>query len=449
MSCRPGHCPTQTATLRVETPERTVGQSVDGDVRCRLCYFTNVYPAPSHTTMRREITALEALGWRVLRVAARPFPGALVDESDQIEAAVTSYTACSIPRAALAVLVVAARHPLKLGKAIADAFRVGISSRSGVWKHLMYVGEACVLLKFVRDCIHLHANFGNATSIAVMCRILGGPPVSLRIHGPEEYETFSRREWEWRAIHASFLAPISEFGATCLNELLAPRHHGKVHLIRCGVDDAVLCVDPTPLPSSMSVVCVARLEARKGHVVLLAAIRQLRDVGLHVKLRLVGHGSLRAELERCVDELALRDLVAFDGWADGSQVLSAISRSRVVVLPSFAEGLPIVLMEAFALRRPVVATAVAGVPELVIPGETGWLVAPGDPDNLALAIATALQSPDEKLEELARRGRSVVMEKHCTTMLMAMLSAKIAEKTQEELQGAPPGLLAMPRIAAE
>ncbi|MBC7957466.1 MAG: colanic acid biosynthesis glycosyltransferase WcaL, partial [Cytophagales bacterium] len=205
-------------------------------MKSHVCYFTNVYPAPSHTTMRREIHALEALGAVVTRVAARRFGGALVEPADHEEAQRTAYTAHSLMRALGCLGLTGLRQPHRLARAVFDAVAVGSKSGRGIWKYLMYVGEACVLLRVARGCSHIHANFGNATAIAVMCRVLGGPPVSLRIHGPEEFDSFTPAEWDWKLRHAAFVAPISEYGSRRVREAVHGRHHNKVSTLRCGIN---------------------------------------------------------------------------------------------------------------------------------------------------------------------------------------------------------------------
>jgi colanic acid/amylovoran biosynthesis glycosyltransferase len=405
----------------------------------RICYFTNVYPAPSHTTMRREIRALEALGAVVTRVAARRFQAALVEPADREEESHTAYTAESLSAAAWGLVSTALSHPLRFAKTVWDAIAIGSTSPRGIWRHLMYVGEACVLLRLSRGCGHIHANFGNATSIAILCRQLGGPPVSLRIHGPEEFESFSAAEWDWKLSHASFVAPISEYGSNKVRAAVHPRHRSKVRTLRCGVDAPFAEAPIAPLPQALHLVCVARLEPRKGHAVLLDAMALLQGAGLPVSLLLVGDGSLRAGLEQQARQFLRPGSVEFAGWRDGAGVLKDMQQARLVVLPSFAEGLPIVLMEAIAAGRAVVATRVAGVPELVIPGQTGWLVECGDAPALAAALSQALQSPDEALLRMAHAGAALVAEKHRVEELMRELLAACAVP---EVTGAQPRVVA-------
>jgi colanic acid/amylovoran biosynthesis glycosyltransferase len=393
-------------------------------MKSRVCYFTNVYPAPSHTTMRREIRALEALGAVVTRVAARRFNGGLVDSADHEEAQRTAYTARSLLAALGALGHVALRRPHLLARAVFDAVALGSKSRRGIGKYLMYVCEASVLLRVAQGCGHIHANFGNATAIAIMCRVLGGPPVSLRIHGPEEFDSFAPAEWDWKLRHASFVAPISGYGWGRVREAVHRRHHHKISTLRCGINMR----EPRsaePLPSALRLVCVARLEGRKGHEVLLEALACLQRDGLTVSLTLVGDGSERASLERRARALPLPGSVEFAGWRDGAGVLDALGQARIVVLPSFAEGLPIVLMEALAAGRVVVATRVAGVPELVVAGQTGWLVEPGDAFALAAALKQALLSPDPLLAQMAQAGRRLVAENHSVDLLMRDLLSRM------------------------
>lgn len=391
----------------------------------RIGYFTNVYPAPSHTTMRREIMALESLGWEVRRLAARPFSGRLVDPADAEEARRTVYTAASAVKAAWCLVFIALTQPLRLLRSLRDACWLGARSRSGAWKHLMYVAEAAVLVREARGCTHIHANFSNATSIAIMARVLGGPPVSIRVHGPEEFEFFTRADWTWRATHASYLIAISEFCERELRKRLNDDQHTKIQLVRCGVDDATLMRAAMALPAGPKLLCVARLEERKGHRVLLEAVHALRRRGVDLHLTLIGDGSLRESLETDVRRLGLTRDVRFAGWASGRDTLDAMQSARLVVLPSFAEGLPIVLMEAMALGRPVISTSVAGIPELVVDGITGWLVGPGDPQGLASAIEAALGARDGILARVTQEARRLVRTQHTTRETMQRLSGLI------------------------
>lgn len=395
----------------------------------RLGYFTNVYPAPSHTTMRREIRALESLGWTVVRLAARPFKGPLPESADVAEAKRTHYVAGSITRAFLSLVQLTMTRPANVVKAFRAALQQGVRSRSGLWKHLMYVGEAAVLVRCTIGCVHIHANFTNATSIAILARLLGGPPTSLRIHGPEEFDHFTAEDWAWRADHAHSLIAISDFAARQIRSRLDPSLHAKVKVVRCGVDEAVLRIVCLPDGPGKEIVCVARLEERKGHGVLLKAIHELHRRGHNVSLTLIGDGALRAQLQEQAAQLGLTESVRFVGWASGAQTIYAMRAATLVVLPSYAEGLPIVLMEAMAIGKPVVATRIAGIPELVDDGRTGWTVEPGKPEALADAMSTVLSLTADEVRRVTDEGRKRVCESHTSSGTMRRLSALIRQPT--------------------
>jgi glycosyltransferase involved in cell wall biosynthesis len=117
-------------------------------------------------------------------------------------------------------------------------------------------------------------------------------------------------------------------------------------------------------------------------------------------------------LEQLIARRGLKDRVKITGWISSERVREEILAARALVLPSFAEGLPVVIMEAMALRRPVVATHVAGIPELVRPGENGWLVPAGAIDALAAALEDCVATPAVRLEAMGRAARSLALERH-------------------------------------
>ncbi|MEO6435282.1 MAG: glycosyltransferase, partial [Tepidisphaeraceae bacterium] len=140
-----------------------------------------------------------------------------------------------------------------------------------------------------------------------------------------------------------------------------------------------------------------------------------------------GDGVMRPELERLIAQLNLKDHVRLAGWMSNDQVRAEILASRAMVLPSFAEGLPLVIMEALALHRPVLSTYVAGIPELVTPGICGWLVPPGSTDELTAALRDVLTAPVERLAEMGRAGAQRVAERHDVEKEAAKLAALFKE----------------------
>src|SRR5262249_11030219 len=153
----------------------------------------------------------------------------------------------------------------------------------------------------------------------------------------------------------------------------------------------------TTPPTAQRLVCVGRLSEQKGQLLLIEAARHLIEGGTDLELVLVGDGELRGPIEALIERHKLTAKIRITGWVNGEQGRDEIMAARALILPSFAEGLPVVIMEAMVLRRPVISTYVAGIPELVLPGEQGWLIPAGDAAALARAIQTCLDEPDEKL----------------------------------------------------
>ena len=208
---------------------------------------------------------------------------------------------------------------------------------------------------------------------------------------------------------ASFVAAICSYGKSQLYRLCDQTHWKKIHVVHCGVDAAFLKEPPTPIPAAPRLVCVGRLCEQKGQLLLLDAASRLVAEGIPLEIVLVGDGEMRGEIARKIGESGLDSHVRITGWADEHQVRDELRRARALVLPSFAEGLPVVIMEALAMGRPVISTYVAGIPELVIDGECGWLVPAGDIDALTAAIKRTLLAGTDELERMGKAGRARVL----------------------------------------
>jgi glycosyltransferase involved in cell wall biosynthesis len=371
----------------------------------RLAYFTNQYPAVSHTFIRREIRALERLGLSVERYALREGQD-LVDAEDLAEAGRTRYIVkAGMLQLMRNLLVAIIRHPLLMGRIATLAVRIGWGSRRGILLNLIYAAEATVLASWCRrDGVeHIHAHFGtNAATVAMLAGCLSGIPYSFTSHGPDEYEEYEALELKIQ--DAAFVICVSRYGQSQLFRRSAPDHWPKIRLVHCGVDDRFLGAD-TSAPSARRFVNIARLSPEKGQLVLIAAARQLHDEGLDFELVLGGGGYMRPLLEQAIREAGLEGKVILRGWVTGEQVRTEIENARALVVPSFAENLPVAIMEALALRRPVISTCIAGIPELVEPKVTGWLVPPADADALADAMRDALATPVEELDVMGANGR--------------------------------------------
>jgi glycosyltransferase involved in cell wall biosynthesis len=187
------------------------------------------------------------------------------------------------------------------------------------------------------------------------------------------------------------------------------------------VDDSFLGEDQ-PVPDTNTLVNVGRLGEQKGHLQLIEAAHLLDREGVDFKLVLVGDGPLRPAIEELSARHGLREKIEITGWATEAEVKERLLAARALVLPSLAEGLPVVIMEALALGRPVLSTFIAGIPELVEPGVNGWLVPAGSAEAVAQAMREALQSPVDRLTEMGRAGAERVAEQYNLSIEAGKLS---------------------------
>ncbi len=385
----------------------------------KIAYLMNQHPYASCTFIRREILELEKQEIDVTRFSIRKPELALTDAADQQEFQKTRFILGSKFDLLLDVVRVATSRPRQFLSAMRLAFKTGWKSDRGLLVNLVYLAEACSLL---RGCAalgidHVHAHFGtNATAVAMLCYSLGGPSYSFTVHGPHEFDKPEAIALSEKIRHAAFVVAISSFTESQLFRWCGYSQWDKIHIVHCGVDDLFLSQPPVPLPQESRLVCVGRLGEQKGHLLLVEAVSQLAAEGLKFKVVLVGDGPLRAQIQQRIDALNLHDYLEITGWATNAEVQQQILAAQVMVLPSFAEGLPVVLMESLALGRPVLSTYIAGIPELVEPGVCGWLVPSGSVTALAAAMRQVLQTPLAELEEMGRAGAERVTQFHSASV---------------------------------
>lgn len=382
-----------------------------------IAYLVNQYPQTSQSFIRREIEALESQGRAVARYTVRGVDQPLVDAGDRAERDRTRVVLGVGGRGlAGAMLREAFTRPAAFARALRLAVRLGRPSDRGVAVHLVYLAEACVLRGWLASAgvAHVHAHFGtNSTAVAALCRALGGPPFSFTVHGPEEFDSPRALGLGEKVRRSAFVVAISEFTRSQVYRWADHADWSKVHVVRCGLDPSYLDGSgPVPPTATNRLACVGRLAEQKGPLLLVEAAGRLRDRGVDFELVLVGDGPMRGEVERLIARLGLGDRVRLAGWMSKAEVRDVLIGSRAMVLPSFAEGLPVVLMEALALGRPVITTYVAGIPELVEPGGSGWLVPPGSVDDLVDAMASALAASPADLERMGRAGAARVAARH-------------------------------------
>ncbi|MBU1424378.1 MAG: glycosyltransferase family 4 protein [Gammaproteobacteria bacterium] len=378
----------------------------------RIAYVINQYPKISHTFVRREILALERQGFDVLRIALKGWDAELADEVDERERAQTRYVMQKGVFALLwPVLRVLVSTPRLFVSALALAIRIGRGEGGRPLPyHLIYFAEACRILPWLKSfgAMHVHAHFGtNSTEVVMLAHVLGGPPYSFTAHGPAEllFDGISEK-----VSRAAFVVAVSSFGRSQYYRRIDFAQWHKVKVVHCGLEPAFHMIPPTQLAATPRIVCVGRLSNEKGQLVLLEAAHRLAKKGVKFELVFAGDGEMRAEMESLIAQYGLNSWVT--GWVSSNQVREEILAAHALVLPSFSENLPVVIMEAMALRRPVLATYVGGIPELVRTGEHGWLVPAGSVDDLAEALEDCLSKSPEELRKMGDACYLRVVQRH-------------------------------------
>lgn len=390
----------------------------------KIAYFINQYPKVSHSFIRREILALESEGFEVLRVALRGWDGPLPDPQDQRERKLTRYILRhGLPGLLFPLLGAALRSPMRLLAALRLAVRMSRKSERPTPYHLIYVAEACRVVQWTTEfgAYRIHAHFGtNSAEIAMLAHVIGGLPYSFTAHGTDEFVRPTGLEEKVR--HASFVVAISSFVRSQLYMRSRRADWHKIKVVHCGLERAFYTEHFTPIVGHRRLISVGRLSEVKGQLLLIEAAALLAAKGVEFELVLAGDGPLRHLVETLIREHHLEHHVRITGWISGAQVREEMLGARALVLPSFSEGLPVVVMEAMALRRPVLATFVAGVPELVHHGVNGWLFPAGSAQALADAMEDCLTRPPEAIQALGEAAYLRVIERHFIEKEVAKLA---------------------------
>lgn len=389
-------------------------------------YVVSGYPGVSHTFIMREVQALRSAGVSVHTYSVRAAATSdILSADDVVEAErTTALLPVSPLRLAHVVLSSWARHPSAHSAALFRALRRGKGSRGRLWQ-VFYFFEAVLLRRYcVRDGVsHLHAHFANnAADIARTTADLGqrvdGPGTwswSFTMHGPTEFDDPVRFGLAAKVVDAAFVACISHYCQDRIAGLVAPQLPDSV-LVRCGLDLRKFpLIDRAGRTTPLRVLCVGRLVAEKGQTNLVAAIDELVREGIALEVTLVGDGPCRTEIEAEVQRRQLAGVVTLTGAVGQDEILGWYEWADVFALLSYAEGLPVVLMEAMATGLPVVTTHVAGIPELVEHGVTGSVLAPGDVPAAACALRRLAADRDGAVSEGTRARHRVVMQHDITT----------------------------------
>lgn len=382
-----------------------------------VAYVTGEYPKVSHTFIQREVEGLRALGVEVITCTVRRPPEKSVVGPGQVAEAARTFgilEAAKHPARLIAAhLRMLRRAPGRWFAALRLAWAIRPPGAKALLWQMFYFLEAGVLSDHLlaRSVTHMHNHFGDASgSLTLIASEMSGIPFSIMLHGPT---IFFETHW-WRLdvklARAAFIACISHFCRSQAMLFSDEADWHKLRIVHCGVVPAAYGTTPRG-PFTGHVAFVGRLDAVKGVPLLLEAFATVRARHPDARLTIAGDGPARARLEARTLALGLSGVVRFAGYLDEPAVARLLESADMLVLPSFAEGLPVVLMEAFASRIPVIATQVAGVPELVQDGISGFIVPPGDVDSLADRLDRLLSDP-ALCARMGQAGRARVEVEH-------------------------------------
>lgn len=394
-----------------------------------VAYLTSEYPALSHTFIQREIAALRGHGYPVITTAVRRAKAAHVLGQTEIEDARATYYLIEEGRKPIQLfkaLGFALARPRRLLQAIGLAWRISPPGLKAALYQIFYFVEAMLLARHLNNegVRHLHNHFANSScTVAMLSSEISGIPFSFTLHGPSIF--FEPRHWriDEKIARAKFVACISHFCRSQGMIFADPAHWHKMQIVHCGVEpDRYSRAD---IPPGKRLIFVGRMAAVKGVAVLLRAFDRIREDHPDAELVLIGEGVERARLEALSIELGMGKK-NFIGSKTQDEVAEELSQSDIFVLPSFAEGVPVVLMEAMASGLPVVTTQIAGIPELVEEGKNGVLVSPSDGDALEHAIRDLLDDPTKR-RTMGQAGQAKVTAEFNIATEAAKIADLIAE----------------------
>lgn len=384
----------------------------------RMAYLVSQYPAFSHTFILHEVRHLKDLGFAIA-VASINDPDrepARFTAEEAAEAKLVYYIkrdgALGALKALLSALV---RRPGRTLAGLWYTLRLGGADLGKIGYGLFYFVEALMVGRWMRQQAigHLHVHFATpASTVGLICKQVFPIGFSFMVHGPDEFYDAPGYRLREKIAGADFVLAIGTYCRSQLMKLSPPSCWDKFEVCPLGVDPerfrpAAFRETPDPL----EVICVGRLVPAKGQHILVRAMARLRQDGARVRLRLVGDGPDRASLERQVSDLGLADVVLFEGAVNQDRVRALYGGADVFALASFAEGIPIVLMEAMAMEIPCVTTFITGIPELIRDGLDGLLAAPSDDVELAAAIERLAHDPALR-RRLGQAGRQRVLDKY-------------------------------------
>jgi len=402
----------------------------------RLAYLVSEYPATSHTFILREVIGLRARGFDIITASINPDtrPMDAVTDEERDERLNTYVLKRHGVRGAVAAIGWTLRHhPRGLWRGLRVAFGRAAANPRLSHKHFFHLIEALMVGRWMtrQQARHLHVHFATAgASVASMARQIFPITLSMMVHGPDEFAHVDREHFGEKVAAADFVFCISHFARSQTMYHSDPSHWHKIDIARLGINPDVFKPVDRSNHEGFSMLCVGRLTPAKGQHLLLEALARLRTRHQTVRLHLVGNGPDRDSLQAHCRKLDLEAHVTFHGALNHDQVRAIYARADAFVLPSFAEGIPVVLMEAMAAGLPSISTRITGIPELISDGVTGFTTAASDVDELVERLDQLISDPDLR-EQLGRAGRQRVCESYNLGRNIDILADRFQQRLAE------------------
>jgi colanic acid/amylovoran biosynthesis glycosyltransferase len=384
----------------------------------KIGYLISRYPAVSHTFILREVLELRRGGMEIEAASINGLdrPPEQLAAEERAEADRTFYVKKAGAGGALsACLGVAITNPAGFLRGLGYALRLGGADPRRMAKGFFYFIEAAMVGRWMqkKGLRHLHIHFATpAATVGLILSRIFPFTISITVHGPDEFYDVSAYLLAEKVAGARFLCVIGQFARSQLMKLSPVSDWGKIEVTPLGVDADLFTPRPfRPVVDCLEVLCVGRLVPAKGQHILLGAIGRMIAQGRRVRLRLVGDGPDRKSLEEAARKAGIAGQVIFEGNVNQDRIRDLYQSADVFALASFAEGIPVVLMEAMAMEIPCVTTWITGIPELIRNSIDGLLVAPSDEEGLADALARLMDDPELR-RRLGEAGRVRVMEKY-------------------------------------
>jgi glycosyltransferase involved in cell wall biosynthesis len=382
-------------------------------------YLVSQYPKVSHTFILREVQQLRRQGFVIETASINGADQAPADmlAAERAETERTYYVKRhGVAGALTAHAATLASRPLGWVAGLAYALRLGGTDPRRILLCLAYFTEALMIGRWMarHRLPHLHVHFATAAAnVGLFVKCVFGTTLSLMIHGPDEFDDVPGQWLPEKIARADFLFCIGAFARSQAMRLSHPAHWGKIDVARLGVDTARYAPGAAlPAGKPFHILCVGRLVAAKGQHILVAAAARLAAAGRDFRITIAGGGPDEASLKAAIAAAGLASRVTLAGALDQDRVRELYGRADAFVLPSFAEGIPVVLMEAMASGVPCVTTRITGIPELIQNDEEGLLVTPSDVDSLAAAVARLMDDPQLRARIAAGARRRVDTDYH-------------------------------------